>query len=403
MKTAKKTITLSKFNVFTLVLLVSFASVGALAISAALPMIARTLAISKEAAQLTISLYMVGFAIGPLIFAPLSNQFGRKPLILISLIISALAAIGCLVSSFFHSFTWMVIARILMALAGSGCLKLSWDIAGDLLRGKCLTRMSSYFVLSFSLAPPFAIAIGGFLSEYLGWRSIFGFLILYSALLFLLSLKLPETMRIHEKNALSLKEIAFKYHQTIQDHFLIIGSFILGTVSSSIYLFGTEAPFIGEHLIKLSPATFGLLALFTNIGNFLGGMSGVLLSKRWKAISIFFLGVLIFFLGAVSLTLFFYEHVITVWSLFVTIGVIFFGASLSYSSITSLAMSEAKDKSYASSLMNFINLGFTVLVVLGVGHLTTKYLLAFPALYLGLSIISCILGFMLKKFKEVNQ
>lgn len=400
MQTVEKTVSLTPFNIFTLILLVSFPAVGAISIAAALPTIAASLNLTKQASQLLISFYMIGFAIGPLIFAPFSNHFGRKPLLLICLSIASLSSLGCLAGSFVNSFTLMLAARIIMALAASGCLKLCWDIAADILQGSALTRMSSLFTLSFSLAPAFSIVIGGFLTQYLGWKSIFLFLILYSFLLLSMSLTLPETVKTKEKSALSFKTITQKYHQAFSNRLLMFGSVLLGITTSAVYLFGTNAPFIAEIYLKLSPAVFGLFALLTCSGMFMGGICGALLAKRLSTITIFFLGAFIFIFGAVILALLFFEKQFNPWAVFSTFGLIFFGTSLAFSSMASLALSAAKDKSYASSMMNGVNLSITVIVILSMGPLSLKYHILFPVIYLLLAFLTCILGLVLKKMIE---
>jgi len=398
----KSTIELRSFHIFTLILVVSLSSVGAITLSSALPFIARDLSISKEETQRLISLYMMGFAIGPLFYGPLSNRWGRKPLILLSIALFAGGSLGCLFSFALHSFRMMLFFRLVMALAGGGCLKMCWNMAADVFPGKALIRISSYYVLSFSLAPPLSIAIGGFLTQYFGWPSIFLFLALYSALLFFFSYRLPRTLREEAKEPLILKAILKKYRATLKDSFLVMGSLILGLVTSAIYLFGTEAPFISAEKIGLSPDLFGAWSLLPYLGMFLGGMSSSSLSTKCKTSSLFKLGLLIFFLSALAMVFFFFHKIITTWTLFLPVAVLLFGSSLVYCSTATLALSRAKDRSYATSIMNSLNLGTTFAFILLLEHLPTKHLLVFPLLLWAITLLTGAAGFPLHRKEQAN-
>lgn len=391
---------LPKFSVgqtLILMLLVSFATVGALAISPALPTLVRDLGISKHASQFMISLYLVGFALGNLIYAPLANRHGRKPVMIACLVIAALASLLGLISGYLGSYYTLVASRFVMALAASGCLKISYNIAADTLDGHRLTRMISLFTVALAIAPPISIALGGVLTEFLGWESICLFLALYAIILIILTLFIPETLKKKVLHAMQHKHIARIYLQTLKDRFMITGSLIIGCMISTLYLFGTEAPFISENIIGLTPYLFGLLSMFAYLGMLAGGVLGALLAHHVKMSVILFSGLFVFFASSLGLLLLFSQNLINSWTLFIPSSFIFFGMSLVLSCGISLTMSHAKDKSYGSSLMNFINLAFSTLVVLFLGRLTLIHIITYPILLMALALLATLLSVKITK------
>lgn len=399
MKPLKEEIELPRFSLgqtLILMLLVSFATVGALSISPALPAIVHDFGIPKHASQLMITLYMVGFALGNLIYAPLANRHGRKPIMILCLAISALSSFAGLFSALIDSFLSLLFFRVLMALAASGCLKISYNIASDVLKGHHLGRMTSLFTTSFAIAPPLSIALGGWLTEHLGWESVCLFIALYAILLIFLTLLIPETLKEKVMHAMHPTHIATTYLKTLRGEFMIIGSLVVGCTISSLYLFGAIAPFIAENTLGLSPFTFGLLSMTTYLGLLIGGILGALLAKHLKTSTILFTGLLFFFFASLAFFLLFANNHINAWTLFVPSSFVFLGMSFVFSSGITITMSHSHDKSYGSSLMNFINLGFSTLVVLLFGPFAFIHPAAYPLLLVLLAILATLLTLRIK-------
>lgn len=382
---------LSSLNVLTLQFLVSFPVVIALALSPALPLLPSIFGITSAEAQLMISVYLIGFTFGHLFYGPLANRFGRKRILLSSLALSGLASVGCLIAGAFHQFWVILFFRLIMALAASGALKLSYTYAADAFSGMQLTRISAYFIISFAVAPPIGIFIAGFLVQKWGYIAVFFFILGYSLLLILLALSLPETKKSADLSALSPLLIAKKYLLAARETILILGSLILGAAVAITYLFGSEAPFIGERVIGLSPAQFGTLTLITYLGMILGGLFCSLSANHISRYAFLIWGALITIAGALALTLFFSWHHITSPTLFVTLAFVFFGVSLVCSSSISIALSYAKDKSYGSAVLNFITTAISVIAVFLIAKLSELSLLSFPITLLTLGVAEIVL------------
>src|SRR5436190_17052493 len=99
---------------FTLLLLISFASVNAVLFTPALPAIANFFAISDSTAQLTITWFLVGYAIGQLIYGPIANRYGRKPALYVGISLQIFSSLLCVLAGKLHLYSLLVTARFLL-------------------------------------------------------------------------------------------------------------------------------------------------------------------------------------------------------------------------------------------------------------------------------------------------
>ena len=350
--------------------------------------------------QQIITMYLLGFAVGQLFYGPLSNHFGRKPFIFLGIVISGLCALVGLCAASLELFPLLIASRILMGLAGGACLKMSYNIAADLLTKSGLTKMISLFVLAFAIAPPVGIAAGGFLTQIWGWQSIFIFLFAYSAVLLYLSLELPETLPLKDASALKLVHVLTGFRHTLRDKYILLSALLMGCGSSVIYLFATIAPFISIELIGLKANTYGTLTMIANSGMIAAGLLGVNLSKKRTQLYVVFLGGAIFVIGSLMLLIPFYLNLINMWSLFLPMPIIFFGSSLAFTNSSSIGLARAQDKSYASSMMSFINLSFTMLIIYIANRYPSSNVRVLPTILLVLSVIVLTLWWQLRRLSQ---
>lgn len=178
-------------------MLAGLISVGPLAVDAylpAMPVIASSLGVSIHQIELTLSAYLVGFAIGQLIGGPLSDRYGRRITIIYGL---ALYIAGSLISSASQSIELLWTARLIQAFGGGLGVVNTMAVVRDLYSGREAAKALSRVVAIMMAAPLVAPFLGSALLLMSGWRSIFIGLGVYAALLLaVLVWKLPETRRI---------------------------------------------------------------------------------------------------------------------------------------------------------------------------------------------------------------
>jgi DHA1 family bicyclomycin/chloramphenicol resistance-like MFS transporter len=140
-----------------------------------IPAIKRAMGIGDAYAQLTFSIALFGMAFATLFYGSLSDRYGRRPVLLSGL---GLFLIGSVVSAFAPTPLALVAGRLVQAI-GAGCaLTLTRAIARDAYRAEHLVKAIAYLTMFGTLGPMISPIIGGFLTELLGWRSVFGFALL---------------------------------------------------------------------------------------------------------------------------------------------------------------------------------------------------------------------------------
>src|SRR5208282_5505397 len=180
----------------SLALLIAVTMTGTMAMHVfvpAMPAAAADLGTSPSLIQSTITLYIVGLAAGQLIYGPLSDRFGRRPVLLVSL---ALYVLGLVLAIPEASVGALIGARLLQSLGACGALVLGRAMVRDGSSGEDAVRRLAAVMIAMTMTPAIAPAIGGVISGWFGWRAIFGILAVFVAgLLVLIAFTLPETAR----------------------------------------------------------------------------------------------------------------------------------------------------------------------------------------------------------------
>ncbi len=365
-------------SLWILLLLVSFASISAVLFTPSLPELTQKLQITPSEAQFTITIFLVGYALGNLPYGPLANYLGRKSAIYVGIML-ALAGSALIVLVAFVGLFWLfILGRFLLALGSSVGITLAYTIIGDIYKKKALTKKISYFMLVFAIGPSASVALGGFLTAHFGWVSCFYFLIAYSLFLLIATSYLPETIKKLDRDALILKKIREGYCAKLKNKTLITASVLMGLGSSTIYLFASEAPFVGISYIGLTPEAYGLLNFIPPAGMIVGSILVNILAGKKEPFSVILLGIFIALSSSLVMLGLFLLGSISLWSLFLPMPFIYIGDTLVFSNASSFAMTYARNKSNGSAVMNCINLAMCVLILLAVEALASHHLLVMP-------------------------
>ena len=214
-------------------MLAGLISVGPLAVDAylpAMPNIADSLGVSIHQIELTLSIYLVGFALGQLIGGPLSDRYGRRITIFSGL---ALYIVGSFVAATSDTIEFLWAARIIQAFGGGVGVVNTMAVVRDLYSGRESARALSQVVAIMMAAPLFAPFLGSGLLLLSGWRSIFVGLGVYAAvLLAVLAWKLPETRRVSAEPS---KGALRRYYEVLK-HRPVLG-FLAATAFSQASMF----------------------------------------------------------------------------------------------------------------------------------------------------------------------
>jgi MFS transporter, DHA1 family, multidrug resistance protein len=229
-----------------------------------LPELGRVFGASVPQVQLTLSGYLLCFAIGQIVFGPISDHVGRKPVLLAALSLYVAICLGCM---FATSIEMLIALRCLQALGVAGAPVLARAIVRDLYHGvragRELARMGSIT----ALAPVVAPSLGGVLQSTFGWRASFlGMAVLGLCAILLVIRLLPETMKQRPQEPISLSSVVRGYgiflrHRTFRIYLAIVAASYGG-----LFAWISGSSFVLQDLYGLSPLLFGLVFAAATLG-----------------------------------------------------------------------------------------------------------------------------------------
>jgi DHA1 family bicyclomycin/chloramphenicol resistance-like MFS transporter len=276
------------------VILGSLAMMGTMSIDAylpAIPAIAHDFHATLPAVQQTLTIYLITFAFMSLFFGTLSDSFGRRPVILVSLVFYLASSIG---AAFAPSLAWLLVFRFLQGLcAGSGSV-IGRAMIGDLFSGAEAQKIMSYVSTIFGLAPAIAPILCGWILAHSDWRSIFYFICAYSFLLLIACyFWLPESLAENKRHDFHFGQIVRRYIE-VGSHTRFMCRTAAGALAfSGIMLYVAAAPAYIINLLHLTVKDFGWLFVSFIGGMTFGSMASGQLSHRIRPATIIRVGYLI--------------------------------------------------------------------------------------------------------------
>lgn len=252
-------------------LLASLAGLGEFSATAYLPamsQIASSFDASVGVVQASVTVGLLAFAVSNLVLGPLSDRMGRRSVLQPALVLYLL---GCVLAVLAPSVHWLYVARVLTAVGACAGLVVGRAIARDLCEGAELTRLMATVTLAFSLAPALAPLLGGLLTDWLGWRSIFALAFLYAAVLLALVCRLPESLQ-QKSPPFSGTAVGAGYYRMLLQPGVAPALFSAALLLAALFCFLVGAPPIFNSVLKVSPAVYGSFPLIAMSGFILGTM-----------------------------------------------------------------------------------------------------------------------------------
>lgn len=230
----------------------------------ALPSIGEDLGSSAKATQLTFSAFVFAVGAAQLVYGPLSDHFGRRNTAIASMVVCLVGSVGCAIAP---SIGWLVFARIIQAIGSAGGMVISRAILSDRYGHSGMAARLSSVIVVIVVVPMIAPLIGGYLTAWQGWRSVFlasaAFIL---AVLIVASVKLPET-RVKAAHRERLADgAAALFKQPL---------FVVYTLQSALslavfYTFIAVVPYVMENTLNLPPTAYGQYFITLAMGYMLG-------------------------------------------------------------------------------------------------------------------------------------
>ncbi len=232
----------------------------------ALPTIVADLHTTTAAAQLTLTVFFIGFGICQLIYGPVSDMVGRKPPLYFGLVCFLAGSVGCALAP---SIGVLIAFRLVQGIGASAVMVIPRAVIRDLHTGVEAARLMSMVMLVFSVSPILAPLAGSMLIVPFGWRAVFVAVVVATAVaLVMIAAFLPETRPPEQRVKVSLGSVLTGFAVLFRDARFLGLTFIGGFGMCSFFAFISSASFIYMDHFGLTPTEFSLAFAFNAIGFF---------------------------------------------------------------------------------------------------------------------------------------
>jgi MFS transporter, DHA1 family, multidrug resistance protein len=233
-----------------------------------LPAIGLSLGASTAQVQLTLSAFLLGFAMGQIFYGPFSDKYGRRPLLLGGLALFIVASLLCMIAP---GIELLIAARFLQALGAAGPIVLARAVVRDLYEGPRAARELARMGTIMGLVPAAAPVLGGYVQRFLGWPAhfavaaacgIFGGIVI--------SQKLPETMKTPSLAPISLGGILKGFAALTDNKGFLAYLALMALAYGGLFAYISGSSFVLQGIYHLSEVAFGL-AFAVGVAGYIGG------------------------------------------------------------------------------------------------------------------------------------
>jgi len=253
----------------------------------ALPAVQQYFAADTGAVQLTVSLAMIALGTMPLIYGPLSDMYGRRPVVLVG---TTLFLAGCLVCAFSTSLWQLVLGRMMQAGGAAAGYSLSRSIARDVYGRDDTARVLAYLMMAVVIAPMLAPSVGGILTDAFDWRMIFYFtggVVLLALMLFLIGL--PETNTVRTGGGFYSMSTGIRMVIRVPSFWGYALQSALGM--SVFYAFLAAAPYLMTDVLERPARDYGFWFIGLSCSFILGNFVSARLVGRFGTVRLILFGV----------------------------------------------------------------------------------------------------------------
>lgn len=320
---------------------------------------------TRSTVQLGLSFVMIGLGLGELFWGTLSDKIGRKPVLVLSLIVFASTTI---ISVFSPGIWFFLICRLFQGLGASGAVMLSKTIPADLYEGRQLAKLMSIVGAINGIAPAADPLLGGFVARTIGWRGIFIVLAAIGLVMLILSLWFRESLPVSRRKKGKFLHLFAEYLPLLKNRHFMIHVLLKSAALGVLFCYISAGPFIIQEHYGFDALQFGLFYGANSIGVVLGAVISVKFSTMKKASVIGALG-MVFFTILEAVTLYFFD---SIWIFEALVIPMLFFAGIVFAASNTLAMTEGHISAGAASAILGLGgyiFGFVVSPLVGLGNI----------------------------------
>ena len=248
--------------------LLGFASISTDLYLPAMPAMGADLGASQTQLELTVSGYLLGFALGQLFWGPISDRFGRKLPLLFGVAIFIIGAAGCALST---DATQLIVSRVVQALGASAAVVLGRAMVRDLFHRDDAARMLSTLMLIMAVAPMIGPTVGAQILALSSWQNIFWTLVGIGLLTMIGIGRTAESHPPAARMKAGLGQAFLTYGQHLKNSRLMLHAVILACFGAGVFAYVAGSSFVFVEYYGLTPQLYGLI--------FAAGIGGIMLSN----------------------------------------------------------------------------------------------------------------------------
>ncbi|POR28646.1 multidrug effflux MFS transporter [Paenibacillus polymyxa] len=265
---------------------------------ASLPQIAVFFGTSATAVQASLTTSLLGLGLGQLIMGPLSDIYGRRQPLLISMILYVLSSIGC---AFAPSIGWFISLRFIQGVSASAGLVISRAIVRDRFSGIEMTKFISLLTMISNVAPLISPTAGSTVMSYSSWSGVFIFLgVLGIGLTGITIWGLKESLPVQQRISGSPRALMKNYNSLFRKRSFMGYALVNGILFAGVFAYVAGTPFIYQNIYGVSPQLFSILFALNGLAIILGSQFVKLLAGRVTESQLFLIGIILAFISSAA-------------------------------------------------------------------------------------------------------
>ncbi len=327
---------------------------------AGLPALAEAFGEPESNAQLVIGVFLAGFALSQLVLGPISDRYGRRPVLLAGLATYAMMGVACLMA---ENLTVLLAARFVQGVAACAAPVAARAVVADVYEGSDAQRAMSIVTAGMGVAPIAAPMIGGLLLLWFQWPAIFVTLAASGlAMMLAVALMLQETCQRHNRTELRPLRVLYNYGEMLRNRIFLSFSMPSLLAGGALFSFIAAAPFVIIGQLGYAPQTFGVFFAMVMIGFITGASLSARLSRTRPPAVMVQIGTAVMLAGGLLMLAGAIAGIHHVAALIAPMAVVMHGTGLMRPNSIAGAMAPFRDRAgAASALIGFLQLGGGVL------------------------------------------
>lgn len=357
-----------------------------------MPSIAHAMQASYGDVILTMTSYLLGYAISQLFYGPLADRYGRRPIILGGAMAFIAGSVFCVLS---QSLYWLIIGRFIQALGACAGTIISFAAVRDAFPAEVQAKTFAKINAAFTIAPALGPVIGALVDHLFGWRANFTVLLVMAIILLCAVYKFfPETNFKLDQSALQPATIWHNYISLFKNSRYPFYLTIIGLCIGVVYNCLTEAPALIIGVLKQKSYAFIIVAAGVMLGFVLGSWLSGYLSERWRSANIILLGLVVILVNTAIMTIFIKLQILNMASMLIPIDCIFAGIALVLPIATARALKPfGHIAGSASAMLGFFQMSFASASTWALSHFRTGSAYAMPISFGILSSLALVVLF----------